>query len=89
MKINQIIQQWSLDESFLHGRMSFICGPRQIGKTTIAQRHLERIKQNGHYYNWDCISLRRQFADNPVFFIENMASPLSTANIRGVRAQCP
>ena len=79
MNINHIIQQWSLDENFLHGRMSFICGPRQIGKTTLAQQHLEGLKQNEHYYNWDSISLRRQFATNPVFFIENLASSLLTA----------
>ena len=77
MDINHILRQWALDESFLYGRMSFICGPRQIGKTTLVQNHLEGIKQNRNYHNWDSLSIRQQFASNPFFFIENISTPLS------------
>ena len=77
MEISNILNQWALDESFLHGRMSFICGPRQIGKTTLVQNHLEQIKQNENYHNWDSLSLRQRFASNPLFFIENITIPLS------------
>jgi len=80
MNINHTIRQWALDENFLYGRMSFICGPRQIGKTTLAQNHLERIKQSENYHNWDSLSLRQQFASNSFFFIENMFLPLSREN---------
>ena len=77
MNINHLIRQWALDKKFLYGRMSFICGPRQIGKTTLVQNHLEQIKQSENYHNWDSLSLRQQFASNPFFFIENMSLPLS------------
>lgn len=77
MNINHIIRQWALDENFLYGRMSFICGPRQIGKTTLVQNHLERIKQSENYHNWDSLSLRQEFASNSFFFVENMSLPLS------------
>jgi len=77
MNINHTIRQWALDESFLYGRMSFICGPRQIGKTTLVQNYLERIKQSENYHNWDSLSLRQQFASNSFFFIEKMSLPLS------------
>ena len=77
MKIDQILEQWALDLGFLHGRMSFICGPRQIGKTTLVQRHLERLDQIENYHNWDSIALRQQFASNPFFFIENIALSLA------------
>ncbi len=80
MSINHIIRQWALDENFLYGRMSFICGPRQIGKTTLAQNHLELIKQSENYHNWDSLSLRQKFASNSFFFIENMSLPLSREN---------
>lgn len=80
MNINHILRQWALDENFLYGRMSFICGPRQIGKTTLAQNHLEQIKQSENYHNWDSLSLRQQFASNSFFFIENMSLPLSREN---------
>ncbi len=77
MMINHILRQWALDEIFLNGRMSFVCGPRQIGKTTLAQSHLERINQSENYHNWDSLSLRQEFASNSFFFIENMSLPLS------------
>lgn len=76
MAITHILEQWALDELFLHSRMSFICGPRQIGKTTLAQSHLKRIEQSHSYHNWDSITLKQQFASNPLFFLENMASPV-------------
>ena len=77
MEISNILRQLALDESFLHRRMSFICGPRQIGKTTLAQNHLERVKQSKNYHNRDSLSLRQKFASNPLFYIENIPIPLS------------
>ncbi len=53
MEIDNVMRQWALDQHFLHDRMSFICGPRQIGKATLARRYLERIGQLGNYHNWD------------------------------------
>ena len=76
MEISHAIRLWALDQHFLHGRMSFICGPRQIGKTTLVRRHLEQIKQSDNYHNWDSLTLRQKFASNPLFFIENMSRPL-------------
>ncbi len=77
MEIDNVIRQWALDPHFLHNRMSFICGPRQIGKTTLVRRHLERIGQLGNYHNWDSLTLRQKFASNPLFFIENISRPLN------------
>jgi len=70
MMIDHVLRQWALDEIFLHGRMSFICGPRQIGKTTLAQSHLERLSQSENYHNWDSLSLRQEFASEWVVFDE-------------------
>lgn len=77
MNINHILRQWALDQNFLHGRMSFICGPRQIGKTTLARNLLKEINQNENYYNWDSLSLRQEFSSDSFFFIENLSLPLS------------
>jgi predicted AAA+ superfamily ATPase len=84
MDINHRLSQWALDEDFLYGRMSFICGPRQIGKTTLAQSHLELVKQRENYHNWDSLSLRQKFASNPSFFIENISLPLPPERRLGV-----
>ena len=34
---------WALDPTFLGDRMSFIAGPRQIGKTTLLQTYLKSV----------------------------------------------
>ena len=72
MEIRNVVGQWALDPHFLHGRMSFICGPRQIGKTTLVRRYLEQVGQSNNYHNWDSLTLRQGFASNPLFFIENV-----------------
>ena len=72
MTIKPIVGSWALANKYLHDRMAFICGPRQIGKTTLIQRHLRSVHQDPNYFNWDSISLRREFALNPLFFIENL-----------------
>lgn len=54
-----------LDEvCFLSGKMAFISGARQCGKTTLAKRILRRYK-NGRYYNWDEIKFRRLWTKDP------------------------
>ncbi len=78
MTIDPIISTWALANKYLHGRMSFICGPRQIGKTTLIQRHLHSFDQEANYFNWDSISVRREFARNPLFFIENLPLDLGS-----------
>lgn len=75
--IDHIVRQWALNEDFLHGRMSFICGPRQVGKTTLGQKHLEQLNQTRNYHNWDSLALRRKFAANPHFFIEDLTFSIS------------
>ncbi len=37
----------------LNRKMVFIGGPRQVGKTTLAQRLLADQETNGRYFNWD------------------------------------
>jgi len=37
----------------LNGKMVFVGGPRQVGKTTLAQRILTERGNNGRYFNWD------------------------------------
>src|SRR3989338_942230 len=34
-------------------QMVFLVGPRQVGKTTLAENFLEEIRQGFNYFNWD------------------------------------
>lgn len=63
---------WALADESLHGRMAFIAGPRQIGKTTAVQRFLGQQGQPQLFYNWDTQTVKRRFAANPGFFVEDL-----------------
>lgn len=71
--------RWALLPSMLHGRMAFISGPRQIGKTTAVQQFLSRNKQENHYFNWDTPSVKKRYAKDPSFFIADIPPHLSQA----------
>ena len=73
--IKRTLITWALNKDFLHRKMSFIAGPRQIGKTTTVRNFLEDINQGKNYFNWDSIALKQKFAKNPLFFKEDMPPP--------------
>ncbi len=50
--------------AFSDGKMAFVSGPRQCGKTTMA-KHLLHKREAGKYYNWDETTFRRLWAKNP------------------------
>ncbi|MBN1272133.1 MAG: ATP-binding protein [Candidatus Aminicenantes bacterium] len=49
--------------------MIFMAGPRQAGKTTLAQI-LSKSFTNSLYFNWDILEHRTKFLNNPNFFEE-------------------
>lgn len=53
----------------LWGRqMRFIAGPRQVGKTTLAQNFLRETGHSPLYYNWDQREVRRRYLNESHFF---------------------
>jgi hypothetical protein len=50
-------------------RMIFMAGPRQAGKTTLAQQ-IARSFTNHVYFNWDIPQQRARLIENPAFFEE-------------------
>ena len=47
-----------------HRQMIFVMGPRQAGKTTVAQKMADKNK-HGFYFNWDNINDREQIIAGP------------------------
>ncbi len=47
--------------------MIFLTGPRQSGKTTLAQI-ISQSFMNSIYFNWDIAEHRKRFIENPSFF---------------------
>lgn len=51
--------------------MRFISGPRQAGKTTLAQVKLDQVKSRELYYLWDRREVKQRFKENELFFTED------------------
>ena len=76
MKVFPVVAHRAFDPEFLGRSMSFVSGPRQIGKTTLTRSALEKINQERNYYNWDTLTVKRSYAKNPLFFLENIPEPV-------------
>lgn len=56
---------------FSNHKMAFISGPRQCGKTTMSKQLL-LARGNGHYYNWDNLTFRKLWTQNPDHIAQNL-----------------
>ena len=52
------VYQSIIDDPFVAGKMAFVSGPRQVGKTTPA-KSLRQHQEN--YFNWDQSTFRKIF----------------------------
>jgi len=58
-----------LEKILAHGKMAFLSGPRQVGKTTLA-RQVQKTFPQSLYFNWDIITDQKRLHKNPYFFEE-------------------
>ena len=65
MKYKRYLEKWVNDFCFSNGKMAFISGPRQCGKTTFAKQLLTTRKAIGAYYNWDEVAFRKMWTKDP------------------------
>ena len=49
------------------GKMIFLSGPRQVGKTTFVKNKLRELENEEFYFNWDDPYVRREYTKNPHF----------------------
>ena len=61
-EINRLLPTWSLNEAEPTGPMTFITGPRQVGKTYLVKNFSDR------YFNWDTSEVKKAFLKDPYFF---------------------
>ena len=59
---------------FNAGKMIFLSGPRQIGKTTFVLAQLESLGLEHLYFNWDDPYVRREYTRNPHFLKTKIAA---------------
>ena len=60
--------------AFKNNKMAFIAGPRQVGKTTLAQQLLDEAGGGG-YYNWDDLEFKRQWIKDPKALVPQAVGP--------------
>lgn len=61
---NRYISDIIEELSFKYGKMAFVSGPRQVGKTTLAQSLLTH-RRSGEYHNWDDKAFRKMWVKGP------------------------
>jgi len=66
--MERLVQKYIFDPEMNAGRMIFLTGPRQVGKTTFAKNWLARQGAGDNYFNWDDPSVAREYKRNPLFF---------------------
>ena len=66
--MERLISTYIFDPEMTAGKMIFLTGPRQVGKTTFAQKWLESAGSEDTYFNWDDPSLMAEYKKNPLYF---------------------
>ncbi len=64
------LERLLLRDHFPKGRMAFVVGPRQVGKTTLATELVKKRNSSDLYRNWDDIEWRRALSRDPYGFID-------------------
>lgn len=62
MAVDRYLQSAIQTDALACKKMAFICGPRQVGKTTLAKKLL---KDSGNYFLWDDAEFRKAWSKSP------------------------
>ena len=62
------IEQYIEDLCFTNGKIAFVAGPRQAGKTVVSKMLLKK-RGVGEYYNWDNLTFRKLWTKDPAAIV--------------------
>lgn len=65
--MKRIQELYIFDKKINAGKMIFLFGPRQVGKTTFAKNWLKDSGSSELYFNWDDPYVKREYLRNPHF----------------------
>ena len=71
MKVQRYLQNYLVEDALASGKMAFISGPRQVGKTHLAKQCLT---SSGNYFNWDVGEFKQAWIRSPLKTIERIGS---------------
>ena len=66
--MERIVARYLFDPEMTAGKMIFLTGPRQVGKTTFARNWLASVGGGDAYFNWDDPAVIREYRRNPLCF---------------------
>jgi predicted AAA+ superfamily ATPase len=66
--MERLLGSYLFDPELISGKMIFLTGPRQVGKTTFALNWLKESGVEGTYFNWDDPAVLHAYKRNPLFF---------------------
>jgi uncharacterized protein len=66
--MERLVEKYIFDPEISAGKMIFLSGPRQVGKTTFALNWLASMGAEGTYFNWDDPAVKREYSRNPLYF---------------------
>lgn len=81
--MDRTINKYIFDPEMNEGKMIFLTGPRQVGKTTFARNWLAKQDASDLYFNWDDPAVFREYKRNPLYF-KNIIDASYTNTLRPV-----
>jgi len=66
--MERTVNKYIFDQEMNAGKMIFLTGPRQVGKTTFARNWLAGQKADDLYFNWDDPAVAADYKRNPLYF---------------------
>jgi predicted AAA+ superfamily ATPase len=66
--MERLIGTYIFDPEMTAGKMIFLTGPRQVGKTTFARMWLQARRSEDTYFNWDDPAVMIEYKRNPLYF---------------------
>lgn len=66
--MERTVSKYIFDPEMNAGKMIFLTGPRQVGKTTFARNWLATQNADDLYFNWDDPAVFREYKRNPLYF---------------------
>jgi len=66
--MERLVGRYIFDPEISAGKMVFLTGPRQVGKTTFAKNWLSSERVEDTYFDWDDPAVRSEYNRNPLFF---------------------
>lgn len=72
--MDRVQSTYLFDPELNAGKMIFLSGPRQIGKTTFVRNRLKSIGKEHFYFNWDDPYVPKKYKQNPHFLQAQIAA---------------